>query len=146
MNSSFCIDILVYYDNQGELHLKITDFGLARVFDPKYPILSTRCGSEEYAAPEIVQSIGYDGRLTDTWSIGIILYALLVGYLPFSYNASRGERISHLFHRIVLARVNWPCTDNISVEAKEVVQRILVRQPDKRIRLHELDTLSWFQQ
>lgn len=116
------------------------------MFDPKQPILTTRCGSEEYTSPEIIQSIGYDGRLTDTWSIGIIIYALLVGYLPFSYSARKGERMSHLFHRIVLAKVNWPHTDKISGEAKEVVQRILVREPDKRIRLNQLDTLSWFQQ
>ncbi|KAI7895031.1 kinase-like domain-containing protein [Mucor mucedo] len=138
-------NILVYYDNRGELHLKLTDFGLARVFDPKQPILTTRCGSEEYTSPEIIQSIGYDGRLTDTWSIGIILYALLVGYLPFSYSSRRGERVSHLYHRIVLAKVNWPHTDKISEEAKEVVQRILVREPDKRIRLDQLDALLWFQ-
>ncbi|KAI8371680.1 kinase-like domain-containing protein, partial [Radiomyces spectabilis] len=56
--------------------LKVTDFGLARVVDPASPMLQTRCGSEEYAAPEIVQNLGYDGRLTDTWALGIILYAL----------------------------------------------------------------------
>lgn len=138
------IDILVYYNSQGEPHLKLTDFGLARVFDPENPILTTRCGSEEYAAPEIVQSLGYDGRLTDTWSFGIILYALLVGYLPFSYNPRRGEKLSHLFHRIILAQVKWPKTDNISTEAKEVVNSIIVRQPEKRIRLNQLDTLTWF--
>ncbi|KAI9359146.1 kinase-like domain-containing protein [Pilaira anomala] len=137
-------NILVYYNSQGEPHLKLTDFGLARVFDPENPILTTRCGSEEYAAPEIVQSLGYDGRLTDTWSFGIILYALLVGYLPFSYNPRRGEKLSHLFHRIILAQVKWPKTDNISTGAKEVVNSILVRQPEKRIRLNQLDTLTWF--
>lgn len=112
--------------------------------DPNDPTLTTRCGSEEYAAPEIVQSMSYDGRLTDTWSIGIILYALFVGYLPFSYNPAKGDKLSHLFHRIVTAQVKWPAEDKISAEAKELVNRILVRQPEKRIRLDELRNLDWF--
>ncbi|KAI8636490.1 kinase-like domain-containing protein [Parasitella parasitica] len=140
-------NILVYFDETtGEPHIKVTDFGLARVVDPEEPKLMTRCGSEEYAAPEIVQSLGYDGRLTDTWSIGIIIYALLVGYLPFSYDVNRGEKVSHLFHRIVLAQVKWPQNDNISPEAKEVVEQILVRNPEKRMQLDQIALLPWFTQ
>ncbi|KAK4519257.1 uncharacterized protein ATC70_009489 [Mucor velutinosus] len=138
-------NILVYFDEEtGEPHIKVTDFGLARIVNPQEPKLTTRCGSEEYAAPEIVQSLGYDGRLTDTWSIGIIIFALLVGYLPFTYDASKGEKIAHLFHRIVMAQVKWPQNDNISLEAKEVVEQILVRNPDKRARLQQINTLPWF--
>ncbi|KAL9558958.1 hypothetical protein MBANPS3_000659 [Mucor bainieri] len=138
-------NILVYFDEEtGEPHIKVTDFGLARIVNPQEPKLTTRCGSEEYAAPEIVQSLGYDGRLTDTWSIGIILFALLVGYLPFTYDVSKGEKISHLFHRIVMAQVKWPQNDNISLEAKEVVEQILVRNPDKRARLQQVMLLPWF--
>ncbi|KAI8362610.1 kinase-like domain-containing protein [Blakeslea trispora] len=138
-------NILVYFDTQtGEPHIKITDFGLARVVDPIHPVITTRCGSEEYAAPEIVQGLGYDGRLTDTWSVGIILYALLVGYLPFSYNPAKAEKISHLFHRIIMAQVKWPANDHISLEAKQVVLQMLVRQPEKRTRLDRIHLLPWF--
>ncbi|OBZ82034.1 CBL-interacting serine/threonine-protein kinase 16 [Choanephora cucurbitarum] len=138
-------NILVYFDTKtGEPHIKITDFGLARVVDPTQPVITTRCGSEEYAAPEIVQGLGYDGRLTDTWSVGIILYALLVGYLPFSYNPAKSEKVSHLFHRIILAQVKWPVNDHISSEAKQVVLQMLVRQPEKRTRLDQIRLLPWF--
>ncbi|KAI8380449.1 kinase-like domain-containing protein [Choanephora cucurbitarum] len=138
-------NILVYFDTEtGEPHIKITDFGLARVVDPTQPVITTRCGSEEYAAPEIVQGLGYDGRLTDTWSVGIILYALLVGYLPFSYNPAKSEKVSHLFHRIILAQVKWPVNDHISSEAKQVVLQMLVRQPEKRTRLDQIILLPWF--
>lgn len=144
-DSALRIDILVYFDQAtDEPHIKVTDFGLARIVDPQEPNLTTRCGSEEYAAPEIVQSLGYDGRLTDTWSIGIIIFALLVGYLPFTYNANKGEKISHLFHRIVMAQVKWPQNDNISLEAKQVVEQILVRNPSKRARLQDIMLLPWF--
>jgi serine/threonine protein kinase len=128
--------------------LKVTDFGLARVIDPESPILTTRCGSEEYAAPEIVQSKGYDGRQTDTWALGVILYTLLVGYLPFRYDASKGERVTQMFYRIVRAQVKWPKDlphAAISPQAKDVVERILIRQPEHRIHLDDIDRLPWFQ-
>lgn len=139
-------------DDDGRPRIKVTDFGLARVIDPASPILTTRCGSEEYAAPEIVQSLGYDGRRTDTWALGIILYALLVGYLPFMYNPARGEKVSHLFYRIITAEVKWPAEWNqhperaVSKEAREVVEKILVRNPEKRILLDDIEKLAWFQQ
>ncbi|KAF7724607.1 hypothetical protein EC973_000851 [Apophysomyces ossiformis] len=141
-------NILLHKDDNGNLRAKLTDFGLARVVDPTSPQLTTRCGSEEYAAPEIVQSQVYDGRQTDTWSLGVVLYALLVGYLPFTYNPSRGEKISHMFHRIVCAEVKWPVSKDpstpVSDQAKHVVERMLVRHPGKRIDLHDVENLPWF--
>ncbi|KAI8577255.1 hypothetical protein K450DRAFT_178089 [Umbelopsis ramanniana AG] len=131
--------------------LKLSDFGLARVIEVDNPILRTRCGSEEYAAPEIIQNTGYDGRKTDTWALGVILYALLVGYLPFMYNPARGEKVSHLFYRILSSsQVKWPSewtkdpSRSISQEAKDVVNSLLTRQPDKRIDLTEVKKMAWF--
>ncbi|OCB91114.1 kinase-like protein [Sanghuangporus baumii] len=85
--------------------IKLTDFGLSRFIDPSSPLLSTRCGSESYAAPELVlgasrirnvasdaddsesseaKSKGYyDGRQTDAWACGVVLYALATRQLPF---------------------------------------------------------------
>lgn len=63
--------------------LKISDFGLSRFIDPLSPLLETRCGSEEYAAPELIIGKRYDGRKTDVWAMGVVLYALLSGSLPF---------------------------------------------------------------
>ncbi|KAI8148236.1 kinase-like domain-containing protein [Fennellomyces sp. T-0311] len=143
-------NILIHMDESGSPRLKVTDFGLARVIDPNDPILTTRCGSEEYAAPEIVQSMGYDGRQTDTWALGVILYALLVGYLPFMYNPGKGEKVSHLFYRIVSGDYKWPSDWNqhperaVSNEAKQVVDCILKRHPHKRIALADIETLPWF--
>ncbi|KAI8093325.1 kinase-like domain-containing protein [Halteromyces radiatus] len=145
-------NILIHMNERHEPSLKVTDFGLARVIDPDSPILTTRCGSEDYAAPEIVQSKGYDGRQTDTWALGIILYSLLVGYLPFRYDVSKGERVTQMFYRIVRAQIKWPktwdlhCHLAISSQAKDVVERILVRQPELRISLDDIERLPWFQQ
>ncbi|KAE8265113.1 hypothetical protein A4X09_0g6762 [Tilletia walkeri] len=63
--------------------LKLTDFGLSRFIDPATPHLETRCGSEEYAAPELIMGRRYDGRKTDAWALGVVGYALLTGSLPF---------------------------------------------------------------
>ncbi|KAL9544425.1 hypothetical protein MBANPS3_007630 [Mucor bainieri] len=136
-------NILIHKQSNDEI-LKITDFGLARVVDPESPLLVTRCGSEEYAAPEIVQQQDYDGRKTDTWALGIILYSLLVGYLPFRYDRRKGERVSQLFYRIVRAEVKWPHDCVVSAEAKHVVQAILERDPSKRISLNDIQDLAWF--
>ncbi|KAG8998923.1 hypothetical protein FRB90_012193 [Tulasnella sp. 427] len=65
--------------------LKLTDFGLSRFIDPENPLLITRCGSESYAAPEIVMAIKYDGRQTDAWACGVVLYALATRHLPFDH-------------------------------------------------------------
>lgn len=62
--------------------VKITDFGLAR-FVHADQLLETRCGSEEYAAPELIIGKKYDGHKTDAWALGVVLYALLTGGLPF---------------------------------------------------------------
>lgn len=67
--------------------LKLTDFGLSRFIDPENPLLVTRCGSESYAAPEIVMAIKYDGRQTDAWACGVVLYALATRHLPFDHVA-----------------------------------------------------------
>ena len=62
--------------------VKITDFGLAR-FVESGTALETRCGSEEYVAPELIIGKSYDGRKTDSWALGVVLYAMLTGVLPF---------------------------------------------------------------
>ncbi|CAK5281003.1 unnamed protein product [Mycena citricolor] len=68
--------------------IKLTDFGLSRFIDVDAPMLSTRCGSEAYAAPELVISgRKYDGRETDAWACGVVLYALCVRTLPFGEGA-----------------------------------------------------------
>ena len=64
-----------------QLNIKIADFGFARF--AKQNIAETSCGSPHYAAPEVIRGQQYDGRAADIWSCGVILFALLAGYLPF---------------------------------------------------------------
>jgi len=92
--------------------ITLTDLGLSRTIPspPESPLLTTRCGSEDYAAPEILLSQPYDGRKTDAWALGVLLYALMEGRLPFDpppvpsgSKPIRGR--SRATHRI--ARCDW---------------------------------------
>ncbi|XP_027949432.1 testis-specific serine/threonine-protein kinase 5-like, partial [Eumetopias jubatus] len=74
-----CENILL--DDQGLL--KLTDFGFANRLGLKNSLLSTFCGSVAYTAPEILMSKKYNGEQADLWSLGIILYAMVTGKLPF---------------------------------------------------------------
>lgn len=88
----------------------LTDLGLARrIADDEK--LETRCGSEDYAAPELIMGLPYDGRATDAWSLGVLLYALLESRLPFDPypgTGNDGHRMrSRTSHRIARAEWRW---------------------------------------
>ncbi|BGP22531.1 serine/threonine protein kinase [Rhodotorula toruloides] len=85
--------------------VKLTDFGLSRFINPTSPLLSTRCGSEEYAAPELIMGKRYDGRKTDAWALGVVLYALIMGVMPFVQGS--GGRRGYLL-KIAKADWRWP--------------------------------------
>ncbi|TKY85334.1 hypothetical protein EX895_005496 [Sporisorium graminicola] len=106
--------------------IKLTDFGLSRFIDPSNPLLETRCGSEEYAAPELIIGKKYDGRKTDAWALGVVLYALITGSLPFMEDVNVGvngaregqggerdpkQRKRHLL-RIAKGDLRWPTPAN----------------------------------
>ena len=64
------------------MNLRIIDFGLSNIYD-KNSLLKTACGSPCYAAPEMIQGKYYVPLLTDLWSAGVVLFAMVCGYLPF---------------------------------------------------------------
>ncbi|RHZ88048.1 hypothetical protein Glove_26g154 [Diversispora epigaea] len=121
--------------------IKLTDFGLAKFLEKNSPLSTTRCGSEEYAAPELIQVQPYDGRKTDIWSLGIILYALLMGYLPF--NQERGQSRKQFLSKIVRADFSFPKSSKVSEEAKDLVKKILASVPSKRLNLDEIKKHPW---
>ncbi|KAI9799040.1 MAG: hypothetical protein M1833_004234 [Piccolia ochrophora] len=88
--------------------ITLIDLGLSREIDPTCPMLNTRCGSEDYASPELLMGQAYDGRQTDAWALGILLYALMEGRLPFDPLPGASEhqkQRTKTAHRI--ARVDW---------------------------------------
>lgn len=81
----------------------LCDFGLSTSIDPKNPMLESGCGSLEYIAPEVMLNGGYDGRQTDVWSLGVLLYAMMERKLPFDPRFY--PRLGKIHHRIV--RIDW---------------------------------------
>ncbi|MCV5137768.1 hypothetical protein OFB61_24440, partial [Escherichia coli] len=75
--------------------------------------LETRCGSDDYAAPEVIMGQPYDGRATDAWSLGVLLYALLEGRLPFAPPLGAGDSAMQMrmrsptSHRIARGEWRW---------------------------------------
>ena len=110
--------------------IKIIDFGLSNYFDGKN-LLHTPCGSPCYASPEMVGGNNYNGFYIDTWAIGIILFAMMCGYLPFE-----DENNDILFKKILRCKLNYP--QHLSEVAKDIMKKILVTDPEERIKLDEI--------
>ncbi|KAJ3508425.1 hypothetical protein NLJ89_g5765 [Agrocybe chaxingu] len=104
----------------------ITDFGFANRFEHRADdLMQTSCGSPCYAAPELVISEGlYVGSAVDIWSCGVILYAMLAGYLPFDDDPANpdGDNINLLYRYIISTPLSFP--DYISMEARDLLSAI----------------------
>jgi protein-serine/threonine kinase len=123
----------------------ITDFGFANHFEKKQDdLMQTSCGSPCYAAPELVISEGmYVGSAVDVWSCGVILYAMLAGYLPFDDDPNNpdGDNINLLYKYIVSTPLTFP--DYVSMEARDLLSIMLVPDPKYRATLEQVMAHSW---
>ncbi|KAF9943305.1 hypothetical protein BGZ67_003068 [Mortierella alpina] len=123
----------------------ITDFGFANQFDSSSrDLMSTSCGSPCYAAPELVISDGlYVGSGVDIWSCGVILYAMLAGYLPFDDDPSNpdGDNINQLYNYILVTTLVFP--DYISSDARDLLRMMLVPDPAKRCNMKRIMAHRW---
>ena len=117
--------------------LKIIDFGLSHEFDGNI-LLKTKCGSPSYAAPEIIKGKQYDGFQIDSWCCGIILYAMVCGYLPFD-----GETNKELFKSILKCNPEYPAY--LSKECKKLIKSILVIDPNNRITIEDIKETEFYQ-
>ena len=110
--------------------LKIIDFGLSHEFDG-INLLKTKCGSPSYASPEILRGKPYDGFKSDIWCCGIILYAMVCGYLPFD-----GDTNKILFKNILKCEPEIP--DYLNDYTQDLIIRILTSDPNMRITIDEI--------
>ncbi|XP_047941330.1 CBL-interacting serine/threonine-protein kinase 25-like [Salvia hispanica] len=120
-------------------NLKVSDFGLSAL--PEHHrndgLLHTQCGTPAYVAPEVLRKKGYDGAKADIWSCGVILYVLLAGFLPF-----QDENVMKMYTKIFKAEFSIPPW--ISHEAKRLISRLLVVNPEKRITIAAIMRVPWF--
>ena len=124
-----CENLLIDKDN----HLKIADFGFARTYEGKE--LETYCGSFAYAAPEIILGQPYNGVMTDIWSMGVILYAMVCGRLPF-----RDTNVKTLMSQIS-SGIHFP--EGISDSCKDLIRKILVFSSRERITTWNMSEHPW---
>lgn len=123
----------------------ITDFGFANRFEHKADdLMQTSCGSPCYAAPELVISEGlYVGSAVDIWSCGVILYAMLAGYLPFDDDPANpdGDNINLLYRYIVNTQLTFP--EYVSQDARDLLSLMLVPDPTHRADLKKIMAHRW---
>lgn len=120
--------------------LKVSDFGLSALPDQRRSdgMLLTPCGTPAYVAPEVLKKKGYDGSKADIWSCGVILFALLCGYLPF-----QGENVMRIYSKSFKADYVLP--DWISPGAKNLISKLLVVDTEKRYSIPDIMKDPWFQ-
>ena len=108
---------------------KLTDFGWSNYVDSN-EIRRTYCGTPVYLAPEMIKEIGHNEHL-DIWCIGVLLFELLTGTVPF-----KGRDIDSLNNNILSLKIVWP--RDINNTAKNLISKILKTEPGERISLEDM--------
>ena len=99
--------------------------------------MKTACGSPCYAAPEMVAGRKYEGLCVDIWSTGIIMFALICGYLPFE-----DPNTSLLYKKIIAGDFTIP--KFVSPEARDLMKGIMNTDPNKRFKINEIRSHPWY--
>ena len=112
----------ILLDSKG--HVKLTDFGLSKILEDEDDKAFTLCGTPQYLAPEVLLKKGYD-KMVDWWSLGCVLYEMLMGRLPFAIK--RGMINLKIYEK----KVDYP--RKISNEARDLIEKFLVVNPTERL-------------
>lgn len=116
--------------------LKLVDFGLSNTYKNKQT-LKTACGSPCYAAPEMIAGKRYHGLTADIWSCGVVLFAMICGYLPFE-----DPNTTALYKKIMAGDFSIP--KFVSPLARELLYGILNTDPERRFKLKDIRAHGWF--
>ncbi|XP_065451667.1 ribosomal protein S6 kinase alpha-5 isoform X3 [Chrysemys picta bellii] len=139
---------LLFTDENDNSEIKIIDFGFARLKPPDNQPLKTPCFTLHYAAPELLNHNGYD-ESCDLWSLGVILYTMLSGQVPFQSQDKGLTCISALeiMKKIKKGEFSFEreAWKNVSQEAKDLIQGLLTVDPNKRIKMSSLRYSEWLQ-
>lgn len=129
-------------DGRAAPRLKICDFGYSKsaIFDsqPKSTV-----GTPAYIAPEVLSRKQYAGEIADVWSCGVTLYVMLVGAYPFE-DANDPRNFRKTIQRIMGVKYSFPSNLPLSKECHDLMSRIFVANPSKRISLTEIKAHPWF--
>ena len=120
-----------------ECNVKLIDFGLSNTFESPSALLRTACGSPCYAAPEMIAGKRYLGAVADIWSLGVCLFAMLCGYLPFE------DPDTPVLYKKILAG-SYAVADHVSTDARDLLAGLLTIDPAKRFTVREIYQHPWF--
>jgi len=110
--------------------IKIADFGMSRL-QPMRSSCQTSCGSPHYAAPEVIRGETYDGKASDIWSLGVVLFALITGNLPFD-----DDNVRKLLGKVKEGKVTVPGW--VGAEAKDLMLKMMTVKVGDRITMHDI--------
>ncbi|CDW77508.1 protein kinase domain containing protein [Stylonychia lemnae] len=127
----------ILLDNEGEI--KICDFGVSRIIK-KNQRITEQCGTPAYIAPEIISDSGYEGFNADVWSLGVLLYAMICGTVPF-----KAQNMHDLHQIITSGSFQYPpqIEPLLSDESKDLINKMLVLDPNERISIPEILSHQW---
>ncbi|KAJ6656550.1 hypothetical protein lerEdw1_003676 [Lerista edwardsae] len=127
-----------------DFHIKLSDFGfskrLCRDEEGKVIPSKTFCGSAAYAAPEVLQGVPYEPKIYDMWSLGVILYIMVCGSMPYDDSNIRKMLRLQKEHR-----VHFPKSKNLTIECKDLIYRMLQPDVSRRLRIEEVLNHLWMQ-
>nr|XP_023662032.1 SNF-related serine/threonine-protein kinase [Paramormyrops kingsleyae] len=126
---------VVFFEKQGLV--KLTDFGFSNKFQPGKK-LTTSCGSLAYSAPEILLGDEYDAPAVDIWSLGVILFMLVCGQPPFQ-EANDSETLT------MIMDCKYTVPSHISSDCRDLINRMLQRDPKRRASLDKIERHPWLQ-
>ncbi|XP_077524688.1 serine/threonine-protein kinase SIK2-like [Amblyomma americanum] len=121
----------------SHMNVKLADFGFSNFFSPTGH-LTTWCGSPPYAAPEVFEGKRYVGPEVDVWSLGVVLYVLVCGALPFD-----GSSLQVLRSRVLSGRFRIPFF--MSTECEHLIRKMLVLEPSRRLTVDQVKRHRWLQ-
>jgi len=126
--------------DSGEV--KIADLGVSNEFDGNDAFLTSTTGTPAFTSPEALsQQPGeppYSGRAADIWSLGVTLYCLVFGKIPFE-----DDNVLALYNKIRTQKVQIPETDDVSAELEDLLQQMLKKKPEDRITLQQIKEHDW---
>ncbi|XP_075795157.1 ribosomal protein S6 kinase alpha-4 isoform X2 [Pelodiscus sinensis] len=139
---------ILYADESEGAPVKVIDFGFARLRPSDSQPMQTPCFTLQYAAPELFADEGYD-ESCDLWSLGVILYTMLSGQVPFQ-SSQEGGALTHaaeIMHKIKEGQfsLEGEAWRGVSEEAKELVRGLLTVDPSKRLKMSTLRYSEWLQ-
>ena len=119
------------------MNIKIVDFGLSNIYKTSSDQLKTACGSPCYASPEMIAGKKYFGLDTDMWSLGVITYAMTVGYLPFE-----DPDTNKLYKKIL--NLDFIIPGFIEKPCKDLIKNLLMTDPSRRFKINDITSHIWY--